>query len=53
MCTHPLTPAAAVLVHEVLGCILDECAATQVPGNEESGEEDQRADVSHNIPEGC
>ena len=35
MCTPPLPAAAAVLAHEVLGCILNECAATQVPGNED------------------
>ena len=43
VCTHPLAPAASsVLVHEVLGCILHECAATQVPGNEDH-EDYQRA----------
>ena len=43
VCTHPLAPAASsVLVHEVLGCILHECAATQVPGNEDH-EDCQRA----------
>ena len=40
--THPLTAASSVLVHEVLGCILHECAATQLPGNEDH-EDYQRA----------
>ena len=42
--THPLAAASTVLVHEVLGCILYECAATQVPGNEDH-EDCQRAEL--------